>query len=865
VARLTATAVVLAVLTAASAAYAAPAPPRHYSRGVASPELRSLVRAVGGSANDAVSGRYAYLRKLDGHVQALSTARLASRAPTQQERAGLTLSRSGEVLVDVYVNGDMSAARRALEMTGMRVEAVSDREPERIVEGWLGPREAVDTAALSSTKAVLAVMGGGTDVGSVTSQGDAAHNGPAARALGFNGAGVTVGVISDSMNQQGGGIAGSVGTGDLPTDTVSLADAVGASDEGRAMSEIIYDEAPGIPKLRFSTGGTGAAAKATSINNLVAAGAKVIADDTFYLTEPMFQDGVVAQAVDAAKAAGVAYFSSAGNRARQSWEGTFTPGTGGYNNFNPGGAEDIEQTVVSVPGGGGNLGVTLQWAEPFGGATTNLALEAYNITGGDVLIPTSDTDNIATGIPLEQFSISNNGGSPATVGIRIRRVAGTGTPKLKYIARNNFNTFNVVEHNTSSPTINPDAASANGAFTVAAVDFSDAGLNTAEVFSSRGPATRLFDSGGNPLASPDVRAKPDAAAADGVATDFPSGPLNPFFGTSAATPSAAGIAVLLRQANPGMSVNELYAILRNPANDIDCTSAAGVPDFDCGAGFILADKAVTQALDNTPPSVIPNITSTGTSANGFFHGDVNVTWGLTDLQSPVGDSTGCGPTTINTDGSFPLTCTASSAGGPTTQTVTIKRDASPPTNISFQGIAAKSYSLANLPKKSKVKCTATDPTSGLTSCAVSGYSSKPGKHKLTATATNGAGLTATKTLSYTVLGSVSGLKVQKTISLHQLLGAGLPVQFTVGAPGTKVSITITATSVTSATAAKSTVVGKFRKVVKKKGKFKARVRLTGKGRSTLGGAKKATLRVTVSGSSKRIGNASVSRKVTAKK
>jgi Subtilase family len=857
-------AVVVAALAVASAAYAAPAAPRHYSRGVASPQLRALVQGLGGNSGDAASARYAYLRKLDGHVQALSTARLASRAPTQQEKAGLTLSPSGEVLVDVYVNGDLADARRALEADGMRVQAVSNRQPEQMVEGWLGPREAVDAAGLTSVRAVMAVIGYGTDVGSVTSQGDAAHNGPAARALGFNGAGVTTGVISDSINQQGGGIATSVGTGDLPADTVSLLDSAGGSDEGRAMSEIIFDEATGITKMRFSTGAGGPATKATSINNLVAAGSRVIADDTFYLGEPMFQDGVVAQAVDAAKAAGVAYLSSAGNRARQSWEGTFTPGTGGYNNFNPGGAEDIEQTVVSIPGGGGALQVVLQWAEPLGGVTDNLDLEVYNITGGDTIIPTTHTDNIATGFPAESFSLTNGGGSAATVGVRIKRIAGTGTPLLKYISFNNFGTFSIAEHNTNSPAINPDAASANSAFTVAAVDVGDTGLNTPEPYSSRGPtAPHLFDAAGNPLPSPDVRAKPDAAAADAVATSVPG--FNPFRGTSAATPSAAGIAVLLRQANPTMSVNEIYAILRNPANDIDCTSAAGVPDFDCGAGFILADKAVTQALDHTPPSVIPNITSTGTTANGFFHGNVNVSWGLTDLESPVGDATGCGPVTINTDGNFPLTCTASSAGGPTTQTITIKRDASPPSNITFQGIAAKSYSLANLPKKSNVKCTATDPTSGLTSCAVSGYSSKPGKHKLTATATNGAGLTATKTLSYTVLGSVSGLKIPKTIRLHKLIGAGLTVRFTVGAPQTKVSITITATSITSATAAKSTVVGKFRKVVKKKGKFTTRVRLTGKGRGLLATAKKATLRVTVSGSSRRIGNTSISGKVTAKK
>ena len=51
----------------------------------------------------------------------------------------------------------------------------------------------------------------GTDTGTVLSQGDAAHHGPQARALGTTGAGVKVGVISDSINQVSGGVASQPG------------------------------------------------------------------------------------------------------------------------------------------------------------------------------------------------------------------------------------------------------------------------------------------------------------------------------------------------------------------------------------------------------------------------------------------------------------------------------------------------------------------------------------------------------------------------------------------------------------------------------------------------------------------------------
>ncbi len=89
--------------------------------------------------------------------------------------------------------------------------------------------------------------------------------------------------------------------------------------------QLIHDVAPGVNQA-FTTALNGQAAFAQGILDLAAAGADVIVDDVIYFAEAMFQDDNVAQAVDQVKAAGVAYFSSAGNSDRKSYESPFTPG-----------------------------------------------------------------------------------------------------------------------------------------------------------------------------------------------------------------------------------------------------------------------------------------------------------------------------------------------------------------------------------------------------------------------------------------------------------------------------------------------------------------------------------------------------------
>jgi hypothetical protein len=85
------------------------------------------------------------------------------------------------------------------------------------------------------------------------------------------------------------------------------------------MMQLIHDLTPGA-RLAFHTAFHGGANFASSILQLAAAGCDLIVDDIRYYTEPMFQDGIVAQAVDQVASQGIPYFASAGNYARRSWE-----------------------------------------------------------------------------------------------------------------------------------------------------------------------------------------------------------------------------------------------------------------------------------------------------------------------------------------------------------------------------------------------------------------------------------------------------------------------------------------------------------------------------------------------------------------
>jgi hypothetical protein len=83
--------------------------------------------------------------------------------------------------------------------------------------------------------------------------------------------------------------------------------------------------------------------------------------------------------------------------------------------------------------------------------------------------------------------------------------------------------------------------------------------------------------------------------------------------------------------------------------------------------------------DSTPPVITPTVTGT-LGNNGWYTTDIQVSWSVTDAESTVSNQTGCGAQSVIADTSgVTFTCSANSAGGMSSQSVTVKRDGTAPT------------------------------------------------------------------------------------------------------------------------------------------------------------------------------------------
>lgn len=589
------------------------------------------------------------------------------------------------VSIDVAAEGDVGELERALQKLG----ATEITPYKRLISARL-PVAAIpklaDLESLRFARPAMAI----TRVGDTDSQGDEAMKTDEARTtFGLDGTGITVGVLSDTFDC-GGGAPGSyatdIGTGDLPAGVEVLDDDVCGIDEGRAMQQLIFDVAPGAG-LSFHTAAGGEALFASGIEELAgcppgSAGgctpaldpAEVIVDDIGYFTTPMFQDGVIAQAVDLVYGAGVSYFSAAGNSGRASWEGPFVssgivpPGypfpTGDAHDFDPGPGVDIYQSVLFPPG---STITSLQWDEPFAsvsgapGSSNEIDVCVYpDPPPGAGPIGCSTFMNFGADA-VEVFGIGAGVATPLNITIVKDTAFGGPDPGLlKYVAFDDafgfIDPYPFVSASTSFGQNNAMGAIGVGASFY--FDTPDFGTDPPllESFSSAGGTPILFDILGMALPMPALRERPQIVAPDGTNTTFFGGDITDpgdgsdtdtfpnFFGTSAAAPHAAGIAALMQDAADGaLTPSGIQQLLT--AGTIDMTGTPGF-DFDSGYGLVNGLQSVGavnptgSCACGTAAQACPDDVDFPDNPNSVFLGSITLTVRACDSLTFRGDATG---------------------------------------------------------------------------------------------------------------------------------------------------------------------------------------------------------------------------------
>jgi hypothetical protein len=496
---------------------------------------------------------------------------------------------------------------------------------QNMLIGYLPINQIMNLAKQAHFSAATAVFKPVYSTGSVDTEGDAVIKADQFRAnTGLDGTGVTVGVLSNSVNQFAGGLADSVATGDLPPNVNVLQDDPfpGNDDEGRAMLEIVHDIAPGSG-LAFHTADGSENNFAQGILDLKnKAGAKVIVDDVGYADEPMFNDGIIADSVNQVAAAGVFYASAAGNFASQGWTDAWRPvnlvvagKSGTFENFStiPGAVDPI-QTFGLLPGEFINL--SFQWDSAFleGGSPlpnfqvpNDMGAIVIDLASG-AIVATFDSNNKNTDMAWEQISFLNLSVDSA-FGLAFYQNNPTGDPAPTTLRWVNFGGFDPQATGEGAATSFGHTV-AQGAVAVGAVPWFDP--TTPEDFTKigglggtaqGGPVQINFDAAGNRLPTPQIRDdKPEVVAPDGVSTTFfgdpfaPTGQAHAFFGTSAAAPHVAGEAALYFQQVPSAIPDDILLHMEDTAVPIPINGQT--PNNITGFGLTVMSN---MSATNTSP------------------------------------------------------------------------------------------------------------------------------------------------------------------------------------------------------------------------------------------------------------------------
>jgi hypothetical protein len=566
-----------------------------------------------------------------GQLDAVAAQRLTARVAVDLSVLSNPLVRvnpAGKVELVFHAAGAVGEPEvRELEALGADI-VITLKSPAGMIQAWVPYQQVQAAAALPWVVAVTAPAypeHNTHPTNPINSEGVALHNADTAQAQGVTGTGVTVGAISDGVSN----LAASQGRNELPAVNVINA---GTGDEGTAMLEIIHDMAPGAALAFHGTGG-GTAGHVTAVQQLVAAGVNVIAEDLAFDAEPAFQQGVVANAREAAAIGGVSVHSSSGNRGGNHAARVAAVGTGSGPDGNNGPFTNCSiaptNVVAIAPGGdttfdvvlGMNTRITLQWSEPRSifptagaGGFTDLDLYVMDAAGTTCLATSLGVQAGGAGDTIEQIAVPAALAGTAAK-IVVNRFNATGAVAAPILDLRWRGTQSVTDTPTRAGSNDPDKNYTGQAWAIGAVNAATGNL---EGFSSAGPVDLRLTTvcpGAYPCPAGGVAGPAaqqfqglDFLGADGTSVSgvggFGSGTcpaVNPtdcaFFGTSAAAPHTAGCDALVRQL---VGANAAPATVRqrlaSTAVDFPPTgedSVTGAGQVDCFAA-LLPPRALCQ-------------------------------------------------------------------------------------------------------------------------------------------------------------------------------------------------------------------------------------------------------------------------------
>ena len=196
------------------------------------------------------------------------------------------------------------------------------------------------------------------------------------------------------------------------------------------MLEIIQDIAPGA-ELYFHDCGSSRLEFNRAVDTLVNEGCTVICDDIGWLSEPFFEDGIVANHVnEIIKKHDLLYVSAAGNSGDSHYQCLFYDNGSGWHDFSSG-RGDVKNLQLEIASSG-EAWIFLQWNDRWEQSGNNYDLYLKNRETSEI-IASSKVHQDGDDLPLEYIMYTDKGQNTLNASIEVKKVSGEARELELYI------------------------------------------------------------------------------------------------------------------------------------------------------------------------------------------------------------------------------------------------------------------------------------------------------------------------------------------------------------------------------------------------------------------------------------------------